>query len=244
MLVAVGIVLLYTRFARWGRRWLTLVLAGYWIVGTPAGSALLARSVAMFDRVETPADARGASAVVMLGGGILTHVAGDLALDDLLSSAPRVLETARVYRLLDRPLVVASGGNAEHLVPPRTEARAYRRALIELGLPADRIVLEEESMTTRDEAVYLKPLLARHGVTRFVLVTSPIHMGRSLGAFRAVGLSPVPSVSALRSGPERSMWSPIPDRDSLLLSDAVIYEVLARLWYRAHGWLDAGGHAG
>ena len=243
MLVAVGVVLLYSRWWKWGRRWLTAVALGYWVISIPAGAALLARPIARFDRVETPADARGATAIVMLGGGILTHGSGDLALDDLLTSAPRILETARLYRLLGQPLVIVSGGNTGQRTPPRTEAAAYRRALLNLGVPSDRIVLEESSMTTRDEAVDVKPLLAAHGVTRFVLVTSPIHMARSLSVFRAVGLSAVPSVSALRSGAERPAWSPIPDRDSLLLSDAVIYEALARVWYLAHGWLDTGGHA-
>jgi len=243
MLVAAGVVLLYSRWWKWGRRWLTAVAVGYWIISIPAGSALLARPIAMADHVDTPADAHGATAIVMLGGGILTHASGDLAIDDLLSSAPRILETVRLYRLLGPPLVFVSGGNTGQRTPPRTEAAAYRRALLSLGVPDDRIVLEESSMTTRDEAMYLKPMLAEHHVTRFVIVTSPIHMGRSLSTFRAVGLSPIPSVSALRSGAERPAWSPIPDRDSLLLSDAVIYETLARVWYRAHGWLDTRDRA-
>lgn len=238
-----GVILLYSRWWKWGRRWLTAVALGYWLISVPAGSALLARTIATFDHVGTPADAHGATAIVMLGGGILTHGSGDLALDDLLTSAPRILETARLYRLLGQPLIIVSGGNTGHRSPPRTEAAAYRRALLDLGVPSERIALEESSMTTRDEAVAVKPVLTEHGVTQFVLVTSPIHMGRSLSVFRAVGLSPVPSVSALRSGAERSMWSPIPDRDSLLLSDAVLYEALARVWYRTHGWLDTGSHA-
>jgi len=242
LLVGLGVLLLYTRWAKGGRAWLTLVLAGYWASATPFGSTLLARPVAAFDRVETRADAHGATAVVLLGGGILTHQADGLAIDDLLSSAPRVLEAVRVYRLLDRPLVFVSGGNTSGVTPPHSEARAFRRALLELGVPDDRIIVEETSQTTRDEVVLLKPLLVSRHVERFILVTSPIHMRRALAAFRAGGLAPIPSAAALRTGVARSIWSPIPDRDSLLLSDAVVYEALATAWYRSRGWLEAASH--
>jgi uncharacterized SAM-binding protein YcdF (DUF218 family) len=238
-LFAIGVALSYTRFAKWGRRWLTAVAIGYWALATPAVAELLARTVGDFERVETAADAKGADAIVLLGGGIGTHRADGLAIDDLNGSAARVLEAVRVYRLLDRPLIFVSGGNTASLDPPRTEAHALRVALRGLGIPDDRIVAEDASMTTHEQAVDLKPILVAHHVERFVLVTSPTHMARALAVFRALGLTPIPSAAALRNGTDRSRWSLLPDRESLVVSDDVIYESLAWEYYRARGWLRA-----
>ena len=64
-------------------------------------------------------------------------------------------------------------------------------------MPTDRVIIESESRNTREEAVILKRLLAERGIDRFVIVTSPIHMGRSLAAFAVEGMHPVPSASPL-----------------------------------------------
>lgn len=173
----------------------------------------------------------------MLGGGTNVRIASGLGVDDLGVSALRVIETARVYHLLGNPLVIVSGGNTQRVEPSRPESLAYRAAAIQLGVPADRIVVEDRSMNTRDQALLLKPMLAAHGVSRFVLVTSPTHIGRALAAFRAVGLDPVPSAAALRSEQGPSQWSLLPDSESLLISDNALYDAAASVYYRANGWL-------
>jgi uncharacterized SAM-binding protein YcdF (DUF218 family) len=234
----VGVVLLnIRRTARAGRVWLTCVWVGFWLATTPAGSGLIAWPVSTGQRpIESRAEAQGATAVVMLGGGTVSHVAYGIGVDDLGASALRIVETVRVYRLLDNPLVIVSGGDTKHLTPPRTEASAYRDAAIRLGVPADRIVLEDRSQTTRDEALLLKPMLADRHVGRFVLVTSPTHMPRALRALRAVGLDPIPSPSPERTAaPTR--WRLMPDRDSLAVSDAAVYEACAFVYYFARGWI-------
>ena len=79
-------------------------------------------------------------------------------------------------------------------------------------------------------------MLASRGITRFVLVTSPTHMGRSLATFRAVGLDPVGSTSPTRSD-EVPFWWPVPERESLLVSDTAVYDYAAWLYYWSNGWL-------
>ena len=238
-LFAVGIVLLYgRRTSVWGRRWLTTVILGYWVLSIPAGAWLLTRpGAASYGPIQTREQAAGAQAIVMLGGGIKTHVADGMALDDLGPSAYRLFETVRLYRLLGEPLVIVSGGNTLKLDPPRPEAAAYREGAIRLGIPPDRILVEDRSLTTREEAVILKPLLAARGITKFVLVTSPTHMGRSLATFRAVGLDPIGSASPLWNDDDVSYWSPVPGRDWLLMSDTAIYDYAAALYYWSRGWL-------
>jgi hypothetical protein len=100
----------------------------------------------------------------------------------------RVLEAARLFELLDGPFVIASGGVTERDAAAAPEAVALQRALVAVGVRADRILLEAESKNTRDEAVIVKRMLAERGVTDFVLVTSPLHMRRSMLVFEQEGI--------------------------------------------------------
>ena len=59
-----------------------------------------------------------------------------------------------------------------------------KTALVELGVPADRILLESTSQVTHDEAVLTARMLRDLEITSCVLVTSNLHMRRALATFR------------------------------------------------------------
>ena len=232
-----GVTISYLRRASpWGRRWLTASVLAYWGASTSVGSWIIAAPVMRTGRVESRQQAAGAQAVVVLGGGIRSYLADGLAVDDLYNSALRVLEGARVYKLLDDPFVIVSGGPTQQIAPLRTEAPPLRDAMIKLGVPANRVLVEDESLTTHDEAVLVKAMLSERHIDRFVLVTSPVHMGRSLASFRSVGLMPIPSASASWSEQPRGFWWE-PRGDLLGLSDEALYEYLAWLYYWYRGWV-------
>lgn len=241
MLAAAATALLYLRpaVARWGRRLLTLALAAYWIISSPAGVALLARTVTGDYRpIASAADAAGAQAVVLLSGGSRTiQAAGGRLPQVTYPSALRVLETARVYQLLGDPLVIVSGGVTERDPRALPESDALRAAVVALGVPASRILVEAESRNTREEAVALKRFLAERRIDRFVLVTSPVHMGRSLAAFAAAGLHPVPSASPLYQDRTDGPFLLTPNEVSLEIGNAVVYEWCARADHWWNGWL-------
>ena len=241
--LTLGLVLLYARrTAIWGRRWLTAVILGYWAIATPIGSWLISAPLARSQpRLASASEAAGAQAVVILGGGILSRSADGMAIDDLMASGLRVIEGVRVYRLLGDPLLVVSGGNAQRLEVPRPESAALRRAVISLGVPPDRVLEDEKALTTREQAVEIARLCAARHIDRFVLVTSPLHMRRSMAVFQAVGLNPVASASQLNGDPDEPFWTPMPDRGSLNVSDGALYEYAAFFYYWAHGWLRRPG---
>lgn len=241
--LTLGLVLLYVRrTAIWGRRWLTAVILGYWAMATPMGSWLISAPLVHGQpRLETVADARGAQAVVVLGGGIVSRSANGMVLDDLMASGLRVIEVARVYRLLGNPLLVVSGGNTQRLKVPRPESAALRRAAVSLGVPTGRVLEDDKSLTTREQAVEIARLLGERHIDRFVLVTSPLHMRRSMAAFLTVGLNPVPSASQLRGDSDAPFWTLRPDRESLNLSDGALYEYAALVYYWVDGWLPRPG---
>jgi uncharacterized SAM-binding protein YcdF (DUF218 family) len=239
--LAFGVALLYgRRTAAWGRRWLTLVVFGYWMLATPFGSWLVSWPLSHgHHRIETREEANGAQAIVILGGGIETHAVGPLAIDDLNGSALRMIEGVRLYQLLGGVPLIVSGGNSAQRDPPRPEAAAFRTAVINLGVPPAHVIVEDQGLTTREEAIAIKRMLDERRIDRFVLVTSPDHMSRSLAAFGAVGLHPVPSASAVRGEPGYPLWTLTPDRESLSISDIAFYEYAAWLLYWWRGWLKA-----
>jgi uncharacterized SAM-binding protein YcdF (DUF218 family) len=241
LVVSAGVALLYAgpTLARWARRGLVAVVVAYWILTCPAGAALLARTLtADFRPLETADDASGARAVVLLSGGSRTIRSAGGRLPIVTSpSALRALETARVYRLLGDPLVIVSGGVTDSEAKALSEAEAIRGAVIALGVPTDRVIIESESRNTREEAVILKRLLAERGIDRFVIVTSPIHMGRSLAAFAVEGMHPVPSASPLYQDRTNAPFPLTPNEMSLEIGNAVVYEWCARAYYWWRGWV-------
>jgi uncharacterized SAM-binding protein YcdF (DUF218 family) len=236
-ILSVGLVLLFVR-PRWGRRWMVAVVVAYWFVSTPLGSTLLVRP--LVGGLHSLGDAREAGsvgAIVVLGGGIREmRVGSDSLAYPYDSTTLRVLEAARVFRLLDgRPLVVASGGTSG---PDKrlAEGEVIADALIKLRVPGDRIIIEDMSLTTRDQAILVTRLLKSRGVDRFVLVTSPTHMSRSVAVFRAQHADVVPSLAPLvpeRSRPQRSF---MPNPSSLSVSDEAIYDYASFVYYWARGW--------
>ena len=232
-----GVVLLYLK-PRWGRVWLTCVTLGYWLVSTPAGTSLLARTVSTNHQpLQTPASAQGATAVVMLGGGSNNVIARGRQLTFVTrSSALRAIETARVYQLHGDPLVIVSGGVTDPTPGASPESEAYQTAMHALGVPSDRVVSEAESGNTYEEVVVLKRMLQERHIDRFVLVTSPLHMRRSLAVFAAQGLHPVPSPAPLAGDRVRGTFPLLPSDAALDVGDGVVYEWLAAAFYWANGW--------
>ncbi len=244
--VTLGVVALFggRRARAWGRGWLAVLAAGYWLMSTPLVAGNLEAALGReFESIADPEELVGVEAIVVLGGGSVTHRApgGEIQIVSD-SSALRAIEGARLYRLMDEPWVIASGGSSELLRGGSAESQAMRLALMQLGVPAERILLETVSQNTRGQAVALRPMLEEQGLERFVLVTSPTHMPRALRAFRAVGLEPMPSVAAQHSETFPLSSFPLqPDLEALEASKVALREVIALVYYGLRGWLRGGG---
>jgi uncharacterized SAM-binding protein YcdF (DUF218 family) len=73
-------------------------------------------------------------------------------------------------------------------------------------------------------------------VDQVVLVTSQTHMRRALGAFRAVGLRPIPAVAQEfeRTKP-LSTWI-LPSEEGLAIASGNAHEVIGLAYYWLRGW--------
>src|SRR5690349_4137687 len=158
IVLGTGVACLYLRpSSRWPRRLLLAIVIAYWLISTPIGPALLVAGLGRgFTSLRTREDARGATAVVVLGGGAGTYSVGGQIVGSLTSpSILRALEGARVAKLIDARLVIASGGEPRPDLQLKPESEMLAAVLVAAGVPADRIVEESTSKTTRDEAMLI-----------------------------------------------------------------------------------------
>ena len=215
-----------------------MVIALY-LASTPIGSNLMLASLDHgLTSIQTREDARGADAVVILSGGVSTLRGGGVILTELsTASALRVLEGARVFKLIGAKLAVVSGGIADPRVELKPEAQHMADALMQAGVPADSIALDLKATNTFDHARTVRPILEAHHVRQFVIVTSPEHMRRALAVFRSAGFDPVSSVSLVRSDHLRPPPWFVPNDDSVQLSNSCVYEYFGWAYYFARGWL-------
>ena len=240
LLLAPGVVLLHVpSLARWGRRWLSALLVVYWILSAPITVNLLARTLTHGYVPVEASQVRDAQAVVLLSAGSLNFRSDGQQLPVVApSSAWRALEAARVYRMAGAPLVVASGGVTDGHEGAAPESEALRFALIDLAVPPDRIVSESTSKNTRDEAVIVSEMLRARGITRVVMVTSPMHMRRSMSVFARQGVHPIPAVAPIATDRGDAGAGILPTVPAILMGDAVVYEWAARGYYWWRGWLS------
>jgi uncharacterized SAM-binding protein YcdF (DUF218 family) len=199
---------------------------------------LLSRPLVFGMHTFTRADAApGSAAIVLLAAGTFT-VHGPyqrLAVLDQ-ESAARVLEAAYVYRLFTSAWIISSGGAPEgsDLEP---NAVVMSDALVRLAIPRERILLESTSMTTRDEAVLIGPILRTLHADRVLLVTTDIHMRRALAAFRAAGIDAQPALSRDPLNSQSRLRSFVPTIDGLRFTRNVVHEYAGLVEYGLRGWL-------
>ncbi len=117
----------------------------------------------------------------------------------------RLDEAWRLYRMNPKPVIV-SGGHVNPFTPAQNENEIARSYLIAWGIPKENILGEDRSRDTFESAVEVGELLQRKGWKRYLLVTSAMHMPRSMLAFAAKAPEPIPAPGdfSLRA------WNPTP----------------------------------
>ena len=180
----------------------------------------------------------GRTAIVLLGSGAFTVTDWSGRQQSLIDTigAERTLEAARIFGLLNDAWIISSGGEIDPEDPDETAGTTMKQTLIGLGIPADRILFEDRSKTTRDEAVIVAEMLAPLAPASVVLVTSGFHMRRSLAVFRSVGINAIPAIA--REAPHDDSWmvTYLPSRWALEETHFAIHELLGLAYYRLRGW--------
>jgi uncharacterized SAM-binding protein YcdF (DUF218 family) len=175
--------------------------------------------------------------VVVLGGVVdlgAMRRSGQLELND---AADRVSQAAILLRTGKARVALLSGG----IVFPRAgdpppEAEVLAAWFRDQGIEPDRLVLEDRSRNTHENATESAAIIAAHGWKRVLLVTSAWHAPRALGCFRAAGLSPdLLAVDHHAGGPSGPLaW--LPRAAALSASTDALRELFGGLVYHLMGY--------
>jgi uncharacterized SAM-binding protein YcdF (DUF218 family) len=139
-----------------------------------------------------PAKAEPYDAIVVLTASLIP-AGGLIPFGTVDESMFRRLDEAwRLYRLRPKPIIV-SGGHVNPFTPSKNENQIARDYLIRWGVPKSDVLAEDRSRDTFESAVEVATILRQRGWKRYLLVTSAVHMPRSMLAFESRAPEPIPA---------------------------------------------------
>ena len=227
-----GVVLLATRFASWGRKLLVAAILLLAVCGfTPLGNLLLYPLESRFPPWDP---ARGApDGIIVLGGAIQTdasEVHGETVFN---ASAGRMISAAELAHRYPNARILFSGGNASLVGDDSRKEADFVTAMFEgLGISKDRLTLERLSRNTFENAEFSKALASPKAGERWLLVTSAFHMPRSVEIFRKAGFAvePYPTDWRLAGRADLTRFTPF-SVDGLRHTDLALREWMGLLAY-------------
>lgn len=191
LLVAAGLV---ASFLAWRRLGYCLISAAALLLGLSVWSSLGANLLApLEDRFARPEiSPENVAGIVVLGGGLEGSINRARGGYELNSSGDRFVETAILARRFPDARILVSGGAGELLLIGESDADTAPRLLLALGVAAERLILENKSRNTDENARFSRELANPRPGETWLLVTSAFHMPRSVGLFRKAGFEIVP----------------------------------------------------
>ena len=202
------------------------------VLSTPVGSNAL---VVMQESRAPRADACAAptpTTIVLLSGGMRRDAADAQDFDVLnTSSLQRTLAAATLARNTPGATLVVTGGARIGGGNDIAQSSVMADVAKLVGVPSDSIRAETAATTTWENAETVRALQPALP-SRIWLVTSALHMPRSLLAFRAAGFAPCAYPADFRAAPFESFANLLPSASAIANSDAVLHEWVGEVAYR------------
>jgi uncharacterized SAM-binding protein YcdF (DUF218 family) len=191
LLLILGSALLIAGRRSAGKWLITAGTAALAIIGVlPAGAWLLSPLENRFPA--NPPLPSAVAGIIVLGGGIDLEVSA--ARDQLAmeGAAERLVAFVALARRYPHARLAFTGGSGELFGSETSEAAVVKQALRGLGLDPERVVFEDRSRNTFENARYSKGLLEPKPDECWLLITSAYHMPRAVGVFQRVGWDVLP----------------------------------------------------
>ena len=186
VVLVVGVALLWTRWVRVGRllvAFATLVFAG--IAMMPIGNWLIEPLENRFPSLaQLPEHVNG---IVVLGGATSPATSASRNQPSLNGNAERLTTFVTLARRFPTARLIYTGGWRSLNKPELTEAIVATELLTDLGINKSRLMIDDTSQNTMDNATRAFALATPLPSEVWVLITSARHMPRAIGAFRGVG---------------------------------------------------------
>lgn len=217
-----------------------------WLSSTSGVSNLLARSLEW--RFLPPEEILAGDAIVLLGGGTEPAIYPRPGVE-INGAGDRVLYAAQLYKEGKAPVMLLSGGEINWLNDDSSSPAEDMAAILgEMDVPGSALILENKSRNTYENALNARELLDEKEFNNILLVTSALHMPRSVAVFEAQGfkVTPLPvdySVVENESGDTNQgtlitkILNIIPNVSNLAMTTNALKEYLGMTIYMFQGWL-------
>lgn len=193
ILIVAGVVLLRKGSLKAGKWALGIGLTGLVAAAvSPLGNWLILPLEERFLQPDPAAISKPAG-IIVLGGSLDPLIAKSRGVLAVNESAERLIVGSALARKYSNAKFVFTGGSAAILLPKSPEAVGVRDILLRaLGLSKHRLIVEDRSRNTFENAIFTRKLLRPRRHEKWILVTSAYHMPRAAGCFRKVGFDIIP----------------------------------------------------
>lgn len=168
---------------------------------------------------------KGVRHIVVLGAARVTEDASPA--DRWDQGLFRIMEGVRLWKGIPGAVLVLSGGSY-----PGGQSNAEAMAALpeQIGIPRKALALETRAWDTMDEARLFSEIV---GNKPFALVTSAVHIPRSLALFRSVGTNPIacPCDFRTKGMPAWYTWF-LPSVEGIGNSEVALHEYVGKLWLK------------
>jgi uncharacterized SAM-binding protein YcdF (DUF218 family) len=188
-----------------------------------------------------------ADAIVVLGGATEPALAPRPWVE-VREQGDRILYGARLYNQGKAPKLILSGGRVTWRGGGGpSEADDMKEFALAMNVPESAILLEGSSLNTRENAVNVQKILQANSLKSVLLVTSAIHMPRSVAIFKKLGIDIIPAPTDYLVSTEiyeqvNTTWqgrilSLFPDSEALDQFTRSLKEYVGFTIYRLRGWV-------
>lgn len=242
------VLLMVAILAFWKRPRLAATSVGlaFLVLGLGSNPLLAGWLVRSLERQFMPPPALPQAAAIVVLGGATKPALPPRPWVDLSEAGDRILYGAQLYQAGHAPQIILSGGRIGWSGAETSEAAEMATVIRSMGVPDAALIQEPRSRNTYENAVNVKTILASQNLQGPVLlVTSAMHMPRSLRIFKHLGIAAVPAPTDFQvtdldlqpEGPQAFLLALLPDSGSLQLLTSALKEYLGLIVYWLRGWL-------
>jgi uncharacterized SAM-binding protein YcdF (DUF218 family) len=132
-------------------------------------------------------DGRPVDGIILLGGSVDASESASRETIVANESAERVLDTIQLAHRYPQARILISGGGGTVFGDGAAEAPIIADFLKSIGIDPTRMIVEDRSRTTSENAMFSRELGKPQEGERWLLVTSAWHMPRAVGVFERAG---------------------------------------------------------
>lgn len=224
------------RWRRYGRRLCFTIAFVFFLIGIlPVGDWMLTPLENRFplakpDRVD---------GIVMLGEDEKPFLSAERGQPVAYTSAANYIQFIKLARTYPDARLVFAGGSG--LLAPDSrlkDAEVAKQALADLGFATKRVIFEDKSRNTHENAVMAADMVKPKPDQKWLLVTSARHMARSIACFRKAGWNVYPAPTAYLTDGRYASKLEFNFAGHLVRINMAVHEYLGLLAYRLMGYTD------